>query len=94
MGCLGFLLPAAAFLITHREVARKLLGAAAYFFFVGFLMELLMNLLGYWTFPGTHYIGWITLFGKTLPYEELFSYIVLYPLAFLSYYEYFLDDEK
>lgn len=65
------------------------------FFFGYFTMlnEYVSLKLGHWTFPGTHFIGTLSFFGYTIPYEEAIFYFVLTAPILLAYYE-FLDDDR
>jgi hypothetical protein len=46
-----------------------------------------------WSFPG-HYIGTVSVFGLTFPFEELFFWVLSSSTAAAAYYEYFIDDGK
>lgn len=81
-------------MFRRPKLAGKALGIGAYFFFLSFLYEITALKLGYWYFPGSQFIGMITIFGVAFPFEELFFYILLLPMACICYYEFFAGDEK
>jgi len=64
-----------------------------FFFFVWFLAEIVVLKTAGWTFPG-QYIGMVTILGVTFPLEELFFWMLWYSVTIISYYEFFLDDQK
>ena len=61
---------------------------------MNFIYDIAALKLGWWTFPGTEFIGWISIAGVSFPIEEFIFWIILFALGVLSYYEYFDDDEK
>ncbi|MFH1802400.1 MAG: hypothetical protein ABH864_03015 [archaeon] len=77
-----------------KSVIIKMLKAAAYFFYLSFIYEILALNYGWWGFPTESFIGWFSLLGYRFPLEELIWWIILFALAVLSCYEYFDDDEK
>ncbi|MBW2993728.1 hypothetical protein KY317_04100 [Candidatus Woesearchaeota archaeon] len=89
-----FLIPVILELSTHTRLAAKFFRTAAYFSYLTFLYEVTALKLGWWSFPGTEFIGWINIFGVSFPIEELFFWIMLTALACLSWYEFFDDDQK
>jgi len=50
--------------------------------------------LGWWDFPGSNFIGWVSIFNIRFPLEELIFWLFLFAMAILTYYEFFDDDEK
>lgn len=80
--------------IKYPRVFLKLLKASVYFVYLNVVYEITALHMGWWSFPSTQFVGWVTLAGVTFPFEEFFFWIVLFTLALLSYYEYFADDEK
>jgi len=83
------------FAIIHPKIIPKFLMTGAYFFFVWFLAEMvaLNAKTNGWAFPG-QYIGLVTVFGVTFPFEELFFWMMWYAITVISYYEFFIDDQK
>lgn len=89
-----FSFPPIIYLLRKRpEFMGKFSFAMAFFFFVALNFEVTAVSLGHWGFQG-EYIGTVTLFGQTFPFEEFFYWILLYPATAISYYELFVDDEK
>lgn len=93
-GTIGILTPIILQLIKKTKIFSKFFLAAAYFFFLTLLYEITGLKLGWWTFPGTEFIGWILIFGVRFPFEEFFFWIMLLAMAVLSYFEFFDDDGK
>jgi hypothetical protein len=62
--------------------------------YLALMFELTGLELQLWTFPGTHFIGWVDLLGYKFPFEEFFFWFVLSAITILSYYEFFDDNRK
>lgn len=92
-GLISVLLPASLFFIYHSKESQKFLPISIYFSLVFFVSEMLGVTLKHWVFPGD-YIGWVSFFGISFPFEELFFFIIVFPLAVLSYYKFFADNLK
>lgn len=84
-----FFVPTVLFFFRYPKKVVKFLNVSVYFFFVILLMEITGLTLRHWIFTGTDVIGWINLFGCRFPFEEFFFLIMIGPLAALSYYEFF-----
>lgn len=70
-------------------------GQLAVSLFLGFFIAELVGVkFGYWIFPGDDYLGRVTFFGQTFPVEEIIFWMLLYPAAIASYYEWYIDDQK
>lgn len=80
--------------IKYPLVFPKLLKTAGYFFYLNFIYEVTALKLGWWSFPSKQFIGYMSFFGVTFPFEEFFFWIILFTLAMLSYYEYFFNKER
>jgi|GEM_PF-385334 len=89
-----FFLPAIAFLLFFPKLLAKYVQVGAYFFLVSISFELTALALHHWTFPGTHFIGWVQLFAFKFPFEEFFFWFLTGAISVLSYYEFFDDDRK
>lgn len=76
------------------QFIKNMAETAIYFFFLWFASELLAVRLNYWIYPGNNYIGWITVFGLSFPFEELFFWMVFYAATLVSFYELFIDDHS
>lgn len=88
------LIPVVIEMIRRPILFPKVLTVGVYFFFFDIFYEITALKLGWWTFPGVHYIGLVSLFGVQFPFEEFFFWMLLFSTAILSYYEPFDDDEK
>jgi hypothetical protein len=91
---LTIVLPCIIFLFVHPKLIGRFIAITSYTFYVGLLSELVSLHLNYWEFPGSHFIGWVTILGLTFPIEEFIFFLMFIPPAFLVYYEFFADDEK
>ncbi len=94
LGTAIFLIPAVTFLSFFPRLISKYIKTASYFFLLALMFELTGLELQLWTFPGTHFIGWVDLFGYKFPFEEFFFWFVMSAIAILSYYEFFDDNRK
>lgn len=94
LGVALIFLPAVTFLSFFPKLLSKYVKTGIYFFILAFLFELTGLQLGQWEFPGTHFIGWVEMFGFHFPFEEFFFWMILAATAILSYYEFFDDDRK
>jgi len=81
-------------LIKRKALASKFFMAGAYFFYMSFIYEISALKLGWWDFPSSLFVGWITIFNVGFPIEELVFFGLLFSMAVLAWYEYFDDDEK
>lgn len=77
-----------------RKFIPRLTIAALYFFYVMFLFEVAAFWGEQWIFPGTHFIGWVEVFGISFPFEEFVFWMIFATPALLAYYEFFADDRK
>lgn len=93
-GVVILLIPFLIQLFRYPKTTSKFFLAAAYFFYLHFLLEVLGLKMGWWSFPGPEFIGWVKVFGVSFPIEEFIFWFILLALATLSYYEFFDDDEK
>ncbi len=93
-GILFILPPVVMEEINFPRTFLKLIKTAIYFFYLNFAYEITALKIGWWSFPSKQFVGNVTFFGVTFPFEEFFFWIILFTLAMLSYYEYFFDDEK
>lgn len=93
-GVVLIFLPLITFLTFFPKFLAKYLKVGVYFFGLSLLFELVALHTHQWTFPGQSFIGFITLFGLRLPFEEVLVWFVLGVSGALSYYEFFVDDKK
>lgn len=94
VGIVLVLVPVITVLSFFPKLAGKYLKIGVYFFGLSLLFELVGLRTNQWTFPGSHFIGYIELFGLKFPFEEFLFWLVLGVAAVLSYYEFFVDDKK
>jgi hypothetical protein len=87
-----FLIPSILFLGFYPRFLIPFLKVQIYFFFAHSLFELIGIKLGHWTFPGMHYLGWISVWSLRFPVEELAFVMLLGAFATLSYYEFFTNN--
>ena len=93
-GMLMVFIPLLISLLKFPNLSKKFFLAGSYFFFFSFIYELTALKLGWWKFIGDDFIGWVSIFKLSFPFEELFFWFLLLAMATLSYYEFFDDDEK
>ncbi len=94
LGTILVALPVITFLSFFPKLLSKFVKVGIYFFGVSVLNELTALDLDYWRFPGKEYVGRILFFGYHIPLEEVFFFFLLGFVAILSYYEFFIDDQK
>lgn len=94
MGIVLILIPITLQGYNFPRVFLKFLKVAAYFFYLTFIYEITALKLGWWSFPGRQYVGWVYFFGVKFPFEEFFFWLMLTAIAILSCYEFFDDDER
>lgn len=93
-GIILLLIPFLFQLLKYPKTTSKFFLAAAYFFYMNIIYEISALKLGWWTFPGVQFVGWIKIFGVSFPIEEVIFWFILLALTTISYYEFFDDDEK
>lgn len=76
------------------QFIKNMAETAIYFFFLWLVGELVAVRLNYWIYPGNNYIGWVTIFGLSFPFEELFFWVIFYAATLISFYELFIDDHS
>jgi uncharacterized membrane protein len=77
----------------HPKMLVKFSMLAFFFFPVWLVAEVVVLKNGGWYFA-QQYIGWVTIFGVTFPFEELFFWMMCYAVTMIAFYEHFIDDEK
>jgi len=93
-GVVLILIPVLIELFSYPNLAAKFFKAGAYFFLLTSIYEITALKLGWWEFPGKEFIGWVSILGVQFPIEEFFFWLMLFAMAFLSYYEFFYDNQK
>ncbi|MBU0614469.1 MAG: hypothetical protein KJ601_00070 [Nanoarchaeota archaeon] len=91
-GIVLLLIPSIIQMVKHTKTNVKFFKTAAYFFYLKVLYEVTALQLGWWDFPGTDYIGWVSILNIKFPIEELIFWLFIFTIAILTYYRYFEDD--
>jgi hypothetical protein len=86
--------PLILFLLRFPRFLSRFVVIGVYFFFVLLVYEITALQIGLWSFPGSHFIGWVNLFGYSFPIEEFAFWMMFATLSVLAYYEYFADDRR
>ncbi len=94
VGTLTMFLPSIIEIIRRPNLLPKFLVTGSYFFFLTFVYEITALKLGWWTFPSSQYLGWVSILGVSFPLEEFFFGFIFYSMVALTYYESFDDDER
>jgi hypothetical protein len=84
-------------IFLYKPIAKafpKFLVATIYFIFFDLIYEITALKLDHWSFPGSQFIGKISLGGMMFPVEELIFWMGLGVIMILSWYEFFADDKK
>ncbi len=88
-GTMFILLPLIAFVCFYPRILSRTLQILPYFFSIG-LTNLLVSLQkNHWSYPGTHFIGFMQLGSYRFPIEEFVFWIVLYAPFLITQYELF-----
>lgn len=82
------------FAFRNPKIIEKFATLAFFFFFVWLALELVGVRNSNWLFPGTDFLGHVSVAGVTFPFEEVFFWFMWYPAVIVAYYEYFVDDQK
>ncbi len=93
-GIVVIFIPIILQLIKYPRFIIKFIKTGAYFFYVTLLYEITALKLGWWVFPSTNFIGWVSILGERFPIEEFIFWLLLFAMAVLSFYEYFDAEEK
>lgn len=93
-GIVVLLIPFLVQLFKYSKITSRFFLEGIYFFYLSFIYEVVGLKLGWWSFPGSHFIGWVTILEVSFPVEEIIFWFVLLALTTISYYEFFDDDEK
>ncbi len=91
-GIILLLIPTVIRLYFRPDLLLDYLQVAAYFFVVTFVSEITALQLGWWYFPETPFIGWISIGELRFPIEELLFWILCFGMAMLSHYEFFYEE--
>lgn len=75
------------------HLVKKFILPTVFFFMVSLCFEIVGLTFGHWEF-NDDYVGWISIFGRYFPFEELLFWMLLYPATIISYYELLVDNGK
>ena len=92
MGVLMILMPIVVLLIIFPKYMSMVIKITPYFFALGILNELTGVPKGYWTYPGSHLVGWVNIGSIRFPIEEVIFWMVLFTSATILYLEFFDDN--
>lgn len=93
-GCAVFIFPVFMTWLKYPRILHKILYVLLYFSYLSFVYEILALKNGWWFFPGSQFIGYITVLGVTFPIEEFIFWIILFAPAVVGAFEYLDDDRR
>lgn len=93
-GLIIFIFPIIMTWLYYPKLLPKIIYSLIYFSYLSLLYEIAALTYGWWYFPGTNFIGHITLLNVTFPVEEFVFWIILFAPAVISAFEYLDDDCK
>ena len=83
-------LPLVWVLFTAPSLLKRFVVPTLFFIWFSGIYEAISLSVGHWAFPNTdQFVGWVTLLGHPLPFEEILFWIILGPASCLSYFEIF-----
>jgi len=71
------------------DLIQNMTLTGVYFFILYFCIEMIAVSNRFWIYPGK-YMGWVSIFDVSFPFEELFFWMMLYAICVVSYYEIFI----
>ena len=94
IGLIGIFVPMVGEFLRRPKLIYGAFLTGAYFFVFALVYELTALKLDWLIFPGKDFIGWVTIFGASFPFEEFFFWIILTAMSSIAYYEFFDDNER
>lgn len=86
-GLLFFVVPSIVFLYKYPTHIIQFVSTACYLLPIAFANEIVGLMLGHWYFPEeAELLGRLGILGVVIPFEELFFFILIGPVAILTYY--------
>lgn len=79
--------------VRHLELLNALTGTSLFFFFAWFLVELVAVATGGWSYPGSQYLGWVSIGDIRFPIEELLFWMIWYAPFLVLGYEYLIRNK-
>lgn len=92
MGTLACILPI-ILAFKKPDLIKNMILTSVYFFILYFIIEIIALKNKFWVYH-SNYIGWVSIFGLSFPFEEFFYWMMLYAICIVSYYEVFINDRK
>lgn len=86
------IIPLATFLYEFPRFVAVFLKMTVYFMSLFFITEIVGLHNGHWSFPSQHYIGKLSLGTHSIPFEEIFFYIIMFSSVTVAYFEMFDDN--
>ena len=87
----AFIIPALILFIQFKPYQKPLLWIVTYSICLMLPYEITANILGFWTFPSSEYIGIIRILGQSFPIEEFLAWMIFFPLATLAFGKWVTD---
>lgn len=91
-GLVIFIFPIAMMWLYYPRNLPKITLSLFYFTYLSFLYEIVALMNGWWYFPGTEFIGYVSFGDISFPIEEFVFWIILFAPAVISAFEYLDDD--
>jgi hypothetical protein len=88
LGMLFWVVPIILFLSRHKSFFASFLKVDLFFLYLYTIYELIGLRLKLWTFPGVHYVAWVSILGYSFPLEEFLFIAMLGGFAACTYYEF------
>lgn len=88
------IIPVFIYALRHPKEIGTLTSIAPIFFVIYLLVELFAVKNGWWVYPSPHYIGSVSIWGLSFPFEELFFWMLFYAAALVVYYRVFVSSPK
>ena len=93
-GVVFLLLPVLLEIIRNKKLSGNFFLIMLYFVGFAVLYELAALSLGWWSFPGEEFLGWVSISDFKFPLEELIFWFLLFAVGVVAIYEFCDDDEK
>jgi hypothetical protein len=93
-GLIIFIFPIVMTWLYYPRILPKIVLSLIYFSYLSFLYEVTALINGWWYFPGTQFVGYVTFGNISFPLEELVFWIILFAPSVISAFEYLDDDCK
>ncbi len=91
---IAFITPALILFICCNSYRKPLFWIVAYSICLMLPYEITANMLGFWTFPSSEYIGMVHILGQSFPIEEFLAWMIFFPLATLVFAKWVTNSVK